>query len=162
MIRVHEGRLTAEASALVVEVAAELPDPRLVEPILSFEDHEDARIRRLVAGCLGNGVFQDPGSSLAALLADEVPDVRAEAARSAGAGGLVELAPSLGRLLADSTWQVRREAGTALANLGAMGRVVLRCHLHDEDLFARDMAMHILGQMSGLTAASSTSRWVAA
>ena len=64
--------------------------------------------------------------------------------------GLVELAPPLGRLLADSTWQVRRDAGTALAQLGPMGRVVLRCHLQDEDRFARDMAIHILGQMSGL------------
>jgi hypothetical protein len=163
LIRVHEGRLSAEASALVVEVAAELPDPRLVEPILSFVDHDDPTIRRLVAGCLGNGIFHEPASSLAQLLSDREPEVRAAAARSVGSGALAELAPPLGRLLADSTWQVRREAGTALAHLGPMGRVVLRCHLRDDDLFARDMAIHILDQMSGLTNDAGPSfRWVAA
>ncbi len=157
------GGLDPEIAVLVVQVAVELPDPRLADPLLGFAAHPDPRLRRLVAGSLGRGVFRSPGEPLSHLVEDVEPEVRAEAARSVGAGGVVELAPALGRLLSDGNWQVRRASGAALAELGPVGRLVLRCHLSDDDPFARDMAKHVLGQISGLTNRSHLAdRWVAA
>ncbi len=163
LVRSQSDAIDPEVAVLMVQVAVELPDPRLAEPLLGFVDHPDARLRRLVAGSLGRGVFRSPGEPLARLVDDPEPDVRAEAARSAGAGGVIALAPALGRLLSDGNWQVRRASGSALAELGPVGRLVLRCHLVDDDPFARDMAKHVLGQISGLTNRSHLAdRWVAA
>ncbi len=141
---------STDASQLMLEVAVEVPDPRLAGVLAKYATHADPRHRRLVAASLGGGIFLAPEALLAALLADDDPDVRAEAARAAGDGGIVAIAPALGRLLADQQWQVRRESGAALARLGPTGRVVLRNHLSDKDAFASDMARHVLAQLSGL------------
>jgi HEAT repeat protein len=157
------GELDTETTVLIVEIATELPDTRLAAPLLRLAGHDDARLRMLVAASLGGGIFPDPVEQLAMLLGDAEPDVRAEAAKSVGAGGFVALAPQVGRLLADHHWQVRREAGSALALMGPVGRVILRCHLTDADAFARDMAIHILDQMSGMADRPiASNRWVAA
>ncbi len=161
--RLERGSHDSNAIVLVAEVAAQLPDRRIVSALLGFVSHPDARLRLLVAACLGNGTFADPVEHLAILLDDEEAAVRAEAARSVGRGEVVALAHIVGRLLADSSWQVRRNAGTALIELGAIGKVVLRCHLGDEDAFARDMALHVLGRVSGLSdVLGNGDRWIAA
>jgi putative membrane-bound dehydrogenase-like protein len=56
--------------------------------------------------------------SIRVALADPEPEVRFQAARSAGIRGDVEALPALGALLADRTPAVRREAAIALGKLG--------------------------------------------
>lgn len=145
-------RLPIKTALLLVELASEIPDPRLAEPLLRFIDHPDPQLRRLTASCLGVGVIRRAEDALAQLLEDPEPDVRAEAAKSIGLSNTIELASAVGRLLGDRHWQVRREAGAALALLGPIGYVLLRTHLHDDDAFASDMARHVLEQLEGFVA----------
>lgn len=160
--RLDRGSHDPKAIVLVAEVAAQLPDSRVVDAPLTFASHPDEGLRLLVATCLGNGTFVDQTSELA-LLVDRDALVRAEAVRSIGRAQVAALAHRLGDSLADRSWQVRRNAGAALLDLGPIGKVVLRCHLHDEDPFARDMALHVLGRDSRLTdMLGSGDRWMAA
>lgn len=161
--RLDRGSHDPKAIVLVAEVAAQLPDSRVVDALLAFASHDDERLRLLVATCLGNGTFVDQTNELAALLVDPDAAVRAEAARSVGRAQVVGLAHRVGAALSDRSWQVRRNAGAALLELGPIGKVVLRCHLDDEDPFARDMALHVLGRDSGLTdVLGNGDRWMAA
>lgn len=161
--RLERGAHDPKAIVLVAEVAAQIPDGRIVEALLAFASHPDERLRFLVATCLGNGTFVDQTDELAALLTDSDALVRAEAARSVGRAQVVALAHRVGEALSDRSWQVRRNAGAALLELGPIGKVVLRCHLSDEDPFARDMALHVLGRDSRLTdVLGNGDRWMAA
>lgn len=161
--RLDRGNVDDRTIRLVAEVAAQLPDERLVRALLRFVSHPDPELRVLVASCLGNGTFAEPEIHLAALLHDDDARVRAEAADAVGRGDVKGLAHLLGRSLADSSWSVRRNSGRSLAALGPVGRVVLRCHLDDEDAFARDMALHSLGRTSRLgDVLSSGERWAVA
>ena len=161
--RLHRGNHDSATTVLVAEVAAQMMDRRLAEAVLAFIDHPDPSLRVLVATCLGNGTFNAPEEHLAVLLSDDDAAVRAEAVRSAGRVDAVALAPQVGRSLADRSWQVRRNAGSALMELDAVGRLILRCHLSDPDAFARDMALHSLGRTSGLSdVLGSGDRWLAA
>jgi hypothetical protein len=161
--RLHLGEHESETIVLVAEVAAQMMDRRLAFAVLSFMKHPDPNLRVLVATCLGNGTFFTPEKYLAALLVDDDAAVRAEAIRSTGRVGAVALAPQVGRALADRAWQVRRNAGSALMELDAVGRLILRCHLTDRDAFARDMALHALGRTSGQSDVhASSDRWLPA
>ncbi len=60
----------------------------------------------------------DAGAEARALLSDEVPRVRAAAARALGAIGGVDDTEAVASLLADPDIDVRRSAGAALAALG--------------------------------------------
>lgn len=163
LTRLDEGDCDPDALVLVAEVAAHLPDARVVEALTSFVSHPDPRLRLLVATCLGNGTFAGATDLLAPLLVDGDDAVRAEAARSVGRIGGSALAADVGLLLGDRSWQVRRNAGAALVALGPIGRVVLRCHLEDPDRFARDMALHVLGRQSRLgDVLGDGDRWLAA
>lgn len=158
--RLDRGKADERAVRLVAEVAAQLPDERLVRGLLRFVSHPDPALRRLVASCLGNGTMSDPEMHLGALLHDDDPGVRAEAARSVGRGDVKAMAHLLGQALADSSWMVRRNSGASLRELGPIGAVVLRCHLDDDDSFARDMALHSLGRVSGLgDVLADSERW---
>jgi HEAT repeat protein len=161
--RLDRGAHDPRAIVLAAEVAAQIPDSRIVDALLTFASHPDERLRLLVATCLGNGTFVDQTSELGALLVDDEAAVRAEAARSVGRAQVVALAHRVGVALSDRSWQVRRNAGAALLDLGPIGKVVLRCHLNDEDPFARDMALHVLGRDSRLTdVLGNGNRWMAA
>ncbi len=160
--RLDRGKADHRAVILVAEVAAQLPDERLVRSLLRFVSHPDPSLRVLVASCLGNGTMSEPELHLAALLNDDDPVVRAEAARSVGRGDVKALAHLLGVALADPSWHVRRNAGASLLELGPIGTVLLRCHLDDEDAFARDMALHSLGRVSRLgDVLGNGDRWMA-
>lgn len=159
--RLDRGKADLRAVFLVAEVAAQLPDERLVRSLLRFVSHPDPSLRVLVASCLGNGTMAEPELHLAALLSDDEATVRAEAARSVGRGDVKSLAHLLGVALADSSWHVRRNSGEALVELGPIGSVVLRCHLDDDDAFARDMALHVLGRVSRLgDVLGNSDRWM--
>lgn len=160
--RLDRGNADHRAVLLVAEVAAQLPDERLVRALLRFVSHPDSTLRVLVAACLGNGTMSEPELHLTALLNDDAPEVRAEAARSVGRGDVKALAHRLGAALADPSWHVRRNSGAALLELGPIGTVMLRCHLDDDDAFARDMALHVLGRTSRLAdVLGNGDRWMA-
>lgn len=161
--RLDRGKVDLRTVFLVAEVAAQLPDERLVRALLRFVSHPDSSLRVLVASCLGNGTMSEPELHLAALLSDDEASVRAEAARSVGRADVKSLAHLLGAALADPSWHVRRNSGEALVELGPIGSVVLRCHLDDEDAFARDMALHVLGRVSNLgDVLGNSDRWMVA
>lgn len=158
--RLDRGTADLRALSLVAEVAAQLPDERLVRALLRFVTHPEPSLRVLVASCLGNGTMSEPEVHLAALLCDDQTEVRAEAARSVGRGDVKGLAHMLGHALADPSWHVRRNSGTALVELGPIGAVILRCHIDDDDAFARDMALHMLGRVSRLgDVLGNSDRW---
>lgn len=160
--RLDRGKADLRAIFLVAEVAAQLPDERLVRALLRFVSHPSLSLRVLVASCLGNGTMSEPELHLAVLLSDDEPEVRAEAARSIGRGDVKALAHLLGAALADTSWHVRRNSGAALLELGPIGLVALRCRLDDDDAFARDMALHALGRVSRLgDVLGRSDRWMA-
>lgn len=142
----HMDREDAPGALLGLEVAANLPDPRLEAVLLRHADDPDPSRRMLVATALGSTLSETDQtlSVLSALLDDHDSTVRACAAGAIGRLAVVELAPQLAAKLSDPAWVVRREAGSSLARMGPVGTMLLRVHLTDEDRFARDMARQIL------------------
>ena len=98
--------------AEAMEVAADLPDPRLVAALTSYATAEDAHQREMAARALGSGTGVGAVQVLGGLLEDESPDVRANAI-----GGLLRLEShesvvAIGRCLSDPAWHVRRRPAT--------------------------------------------------
>ncbi|MCB0995259.1 MAG: HEAT repeat domain-containing protein, partial [Acidimicrobiales bacterium] len=137
-----------DGTSLALEVAANLPEPELLRSFARHAVSDDPLRRRMVASALGSGCSTDCDRLLAGLLDDADETVRTAAAEAAGRVAAESLATTLGRCLGDSSWNVRREAGQALEHLGAVGTLVLRSHLRDPDLFARDMARQSLDAIS--------------
>ena len=129
-----------------LEVAANLPDPRLIPAIRQHMGSPDPR-RRAIATEAIVPWLDDPGI-LVERLRDADADVRATAARAAGAAKAELLAAHVGRLLSDEAWSVRQQAGLALATMGPAGIMTLRVHLEDPDPYARDMAALMLDTVS--------------
>lgn len=129
-------------TVFALDVAANLPDPRLV---ISIEHHalsNDPRQREVAARALGPWAVRS--TVLADLLGDDVAEVRASAALAIAAGGAQDLVAEVGLLLRDRSWMVRRAAGSALASLGAAGAMILRVYSKDSDPYAQDMARQTL------------------
>lgn len=129
-----------------LDVAANLPDPRLVIAIEHHALSNDPRRREVAARALGP--WANRSTVLADLLADEVAEVRAAAALAIAVGGAQDLVAVVGLLLRDPSWTVRRAAGSALASLGAAGAMTLRVYAHDSDLYAQDMARQTLATLA--------------
>lgn len=125
-----------------LEVAANLPDPRLVPGIRRHLDAPEANRRAIATRALAR--WMDGTDELSALLADEDAVVRATAAEAVGLIGAQSLAAQVGRLLGDRSWLVRERAGRALASVGPAGVMTLRVHLDDDDPYAADMARQVL------------------
>jgi HEAT repeat protein len=91
-------------------------------------------------------VLGGAGATDAALAAldDARPAVRAAAASAAGRLRDVRAAPALARATADSSWEVRHAAALALRDLGASGTLYLRQLERGSDVYAADMARHVL------------------
>ena len=129
-----------------LEIATNLPDPRLQIAVRRHLKSTDPRRR---AGATEAIVpwLQDP-RILIELFADSDAEVRATAARAAGAANAEQLAAHVGRLLCDSDWNVRQQAGLTLAAMGPVGLMTLRVHLDDPDRYARDMAVLMLDTLA--------------
>jgi len=125
-----------------LEIAANLPDPRLMPEIERHTHSVHAENRAVATRALGRWV--PDVTALAERLDDEAPEVRATAAEAAATAGAESLCAHVGRLLRDQHWPVRKAAGTALSNLGSPGSMTLRIHLDDDDAYARDMARQML------------------
>lgn len=144
----EEGPQVAEA----MQVAANLPDRRLVDALSAYTASDDPELRAMTALALGSGTGLGAVDLLRKLLHDPDPDVR-----SAAVSGLQRLesresVAAIGELLADSAWRVRRSAGYALDGLGAAGHLILRQALQADDPYARDMARQVLDGSMALSA----------
>ncbi|MFW2383199.1 MAG: HEAT repeat domain-containing protein [Acidimicrobiales bacterium] len=132
-----------------MDVAADLPDARLVEALKSYATSENETHRQMAARSLGTGTGVSAADILHVLLNDEAADVRVAAILALKRLESYESAVAIGRGLSDSSFQVRRQAGHALDELGPAGQLVLRQALQATDPFARDMARQVLdGSMS--------------
>ena len=129
-----------------LEIAANLPDPRLASPIRDHMASSDPNRRAIATEAIVP--WLDDPQILIDRLHDADADVRATAARAAGMARAEQLATHVGRLLSDQAWDVRQQAGLALAAMGPAGLMTLRVHLQDPDLYARDMAALVLDTLS--------------
>jgi len=129
-----------------LEIATNLPDPRLVTAVRRHLESPDPR-RRAVATEAIVPWLEDP-SVFVKLLEDSDSDVRATAARAVGAAQAEQLVAHVGRLLCDRVWDVRQQAGLTLAAMGPAGHMTLRIHLDDPDAYARDMAVLMLDTLA--------------
>lgn len=127
-----------------LEVAANLPDPRLAEVLRGYCAAEDPRARRMALTALSTGRGEGAEELLAQALRDPEEEVRVAALEGLDRLGAVAAVSTVGRLLRDPSWFVRRAAGSALDNLGASGHLMLRRYLTDLDPFARDMARRVI------------------
>lgn len=131
-------------AATALEVAAALPDARLLPAALALcaDPHPPTRAR--AAALLGSLGGAQAAAAVDGLLADPDAEVREAAARAVGHLGHWPGAPAVARLLRDPAWDVRLAAGLALHALGSPGRLLLRRYRDDADRFAADMARQVL------------------
>ncbi len=125
-----------------LEVAANLPDPRLVPALELHVRSDDPRRRAIATQALAPWL-----TDMTVLIdgfSDPDPLVRSTAAEAAGMLQAQALAARVGRLLGDESWAVRQQAGRALAAMGPTGTMTLRHHLRDQDPYAQDMARQVL------------------
>ncbi len=127
-----------------LEVASNLGDPRLLEAVKVHAESEDPQVRQLVAQATPFGVAEYEFAFFVALLSDEEPLVRVAAVEAVARVQAEWLAGRIGAALRDRSYEVRRAAGICLAQLGAIGLLVLRNTLEGDDAFARDMAQQVL------------------
>ena len=132
-----------------MDVAADLPDARLVEALKSYASSPDELHRRMAARSLGSGTGIGAIDILHSLLRDDSAAVRVAAVVALERLESYESVVLIGRAMSDRSFQVRRQAGVTLDALGPAGQLVLRQTLHTTDPFARDMARQVLdGSMS--------------
>lgn len=140
-------------TAYALEVASNLPDPRLLDAVAIHLTSPRAQCRAQAAKALG---LLDPDSAaLIELLGDETAEVRATAALAISRGGVERRAADIGRLLRDPSWHVRRAAGQALQTMGPTGIGTLRVYAEDEDAYAREGARQMLATVEARTTVSS-------
>ncbi len=128
-----------------LEVAVNLPDPRLI-PALELHARADDDRRRAIA-IQALAPWLTDMRVLVDGFSDPSPLVRATAAEAAGMIRAEQLGARVGRLLSDESWAVRQQAGRALLAMGPTGSMILRRHLDDADPYARDMARQVLDTM---------------
>ena len=140
------GRGDGPGIVWALEVATNLPDPRLIPAIRRHLASPDPQRRAGATEAIVSWL-EDP-SILIDLFTDPDSDVRAAAARAAGIAQAEQLAAHVGRMLCDSVWNVRQQAGMTLATMGPAGLMTLRVHLEDPDPYARDMAVLMLDTLA--------------
>ena len=129
--------------------AAAIADPRFYEPALALCGHGSPQIRSQALDLVVRLGGEAAGESCVRALADPEPGPRTAAAMGLGRLGLWSAAPALGGLLRDPVWDVRQQAALALRSVGAVGVLMLRRALDDEDRFASDIARQVLDLPAG-------------
>ena len=147
-----------EHVAQAMQVAANLPDPRLLTALAKYAQSPDPYLREITARALGNGSGIGSVELLRDCLNDASKDVRATAIVALQRLESRESVAAIGAMLSDDAWKVRRAAGYALDGLGAPGQLILRRALEADDPYARDMARQVL---DGSRARSARSRKLA-
>lgn len=145
-----------------MEVAANLPDTRLVKALAKYAHSTDARLREMTANALGGGTGLGAIDLLHELIGDDEASVRAAAISALARLESRESVGIIGQMLADREWRVRRAAGYALDGLGAAGQLILRRALTHSDPYARDMARQVLDGSMALSARANAVEYVGA
>jgi HEAT repeat protein len=137
-------RASSHACAML-ELIAELGDPRYLDGVLGRVGDPDACVRRAAARALAR--FPHPRSSLALrrLLRDGDADVRAAAASALGLLHAVEARGDLAGALTDVSPKTRRHAALALRMLGSKGSEALREHLASPSCIDAGLPRYALG-----------------
>ncbi len=143
-VREHLPNLPSHLIAPGLEVAANLGDPRLLKVIKPHATSEDPQVRRLVAAATPFGIPEKYLGFFVGLLADEDAIVRVSAIEAVARTQAQWMAGRVGAALRDRSYEVRRAAGNCLAQLGAIGLLVLREALTGDDPFAHDMAQQVI------------------
>jgi HEAT repeat protein len=128
----------------VLEIAANLSDPRLTLALRRHCQDQDPAIRQMAVRALISGRGARAEELLIEALDDSDARVRVAALEGLERLGMTRSVGAIGHCLGDRSWIVRRAAGAALDGLGAPGRLLLRSYLTHSDPFARDMARRTL------------------
>lgn len=155
-LRHHLRRFDGVGIAYALEVAANLPDPRLLDVVTYHLGSPRAQCRAQAVKALG--LLAPDADELAELLDDDAPEVRAAAAEAISRGGIEQRSADVGRLLRDPSWHVRRAAGQALRTMGPSGVGTLRVYAEDEDTYAREGARQVLATIEARTTVSAVGR----
>lgn len=140
----HLPTLSEDLITRGLEVAAHLGDPRLLSVIEPHATSDDPRVRRLVAAATPFGIPEEYLGFFVELLADDDPSVRVAGIDAVARTQAQWLAGRVGVGLRDRSYEVRRASGDCLAQLGAVGLLVLRAALTCDDPFAHDMAQQVI------------------
>ncbi len=135
---------------VLIELAGDLPLPRLYDRILAFIGHPDMEIRIRVARALGqmNIISKEVKEALLLLAADAAWEVQAQALKSIGRLRLASAIGVLQNNLNSPHWYCRRNAAIALSNLGDKGiKRLSRISERSSDRFAQDMARMVLQEL---------------
>lgn len=109
----------------LIDVLGRLGKPEAFEAVAQMTRHEDHRVRRVAARCLGSLDAERAGPVLRRCLGDRDGHVRAHAVRGLGALLSSTAVPALTPLLADTCQLVRAAAAWAVATIG--GDEVIDC-----------------------------------
>jgi HEAT repeat protein len=131
---IAHARVRPDDLAMVAELVGFTGAAAATGDLLAWCAHEDAKVRAASLQALGSLGLDDRSYyyTLRAL-GDDVPAVRAMAARALGRSRRQEAAGYLAAHLNDD-WQVAAHAATALRMLGPSGERELLAHEHDEGL----------------------------
>jgi hypothetical protein len=133
---------TAVARALLVLTL--MGDSRALELAIPRAGSPHDGVRQAVARAMGAFGGHRVAPVLKQLLTDPNNRVRLEACNAVGRMQVGSLAEEVAELLSDRDWQVRRRAALALGQLGPRGEVLLLRALWQPDIYAADMARHVL------------------
>jgi hypothetical protein len=128
----------------VLDVAARRPDSRYVDHAAMLSTAATPSTRARAATLLGAIGGRVPTEALERLLTDRAAEVRRAAALALARLGHWPAAVTVAPLLRDEEWDVRHAAAEALVGFGPPGLLLLRQFLHDDDVFACDMAQQAL------------------
>lgn len=132
-------------ASAILDLMAELGDPRYLESLIGRGEDADARVRRAAARALGRFPHPQSSRSLRDLLRDPDSDVRATAASSLGLLHAVEARAELVSALTDASPNARQHAALALRMLGAEGSEALREHLASPRCIDAGLPRYVLG-----------------
>lgn len=140
----HLGTATGASAVTALEIARAVAAPALLRAGLDRCRDASPLVRARAASLVAAIGESQAVEVLRDLLEDREPEVRESAASGLGLIRHLASAPALASAMHDPAWDVRRAAGLALRSFGPSGRLYLRRVLRDEDLFAADMARHVL------------------
>ena len=118
------------------------------EMLVNYVAQTEGPIRELLARVLGEVASPELGEELLGLAADNLPEVRASAARALGNSNTSYTLPALHTLATDPEWFVRLRAVVALGQIENVGKIRILLHaVCDRNRHVRQRAAWALARM---------------
>ena len=118
------------------------------EMLVNYVAQTEGPIRELLARVLGEVASPELGEELLVLAADNLPEVRASAARALGNSNTSYTLPALHTLATDPEWFVRLRAVVALGQIENVGKIRILLHaVCDRNRHVRQRAAWALARM---------------